>query len=52
MRSKKDIALDIFEHFQDMTKEQYEVFQGLFEDLGLECEEKEPDWEAIFAQIK
>ena len=52
VKSKKEIALDIFEHFPDMTKEQYEVFQGLFEDLVLECEKEEPSWDEIFSEIK
>ena len=50
--TKKEVAHEIFEHIPDITKEQYEEFCKLYEELGLEMEEKEPDWEAIFAQIK
>lgn len=50
--SKKEVAIEIFENMPDITKEQYLAFCELYDELGLEREEKEPDWEAIFAQIQ
>ena len=50
--TKKQVAKEIFDHLGDITKEQYLEFCKLYDELGLEMEEKEPDWEALFAQIK
>lgn len=50
--TKTQVAEEIFNHLGEITKEQYLEFCKLYDELGLEMDEKEPDWNELFAQIE
>lgn len=50
--TKKQVAQEIFEHLGDITKEQYLEFCELYNELGLEMEENEPNWDEILSEFK